>query len=278
MLAQRGRGQILKQVQNDNNKLLPINTMNILEKKYFKQYQEKIKINLAVCFDSLEKDSLKINLEYLTEASAVYSSNIEGNSMDLNSFMNAKAFRQKAKPKEYSEIVELVGAYDFAQENRLTEKNLLKTHEILSRSFLIKNQRGKYRDDKVGIFDQRGLVYLAIEPKNVAGEMKNLFMAIDKLLKQDLNIKEVFYFASMLHLAFAHIHPFQDGNGRAARILEKWFLAEKLGKRVWLIQSEKYYKENIEAYYQNINLGVNFYELNYDKCLPFLLMLPKVLK
>ncbi|MCK5122913.1 MAG: Fic family protein [Candidatus Pacebacteria bacterium] len=248
--------------------------MNILEKEYYKQYEKEINIDLAVCFNDLKKDSSKINFKYLTEASAVYSSNIEGNSMDLNSFMNAKTMKQKAKPKEYSEITELVDAYDFAQSNKLTEENLLKAHQILSKSFLIKSQRGKYRDDKVGVFDQNGLVYLAIEPEKVAEEMKIFFVTINKLLKQDLDINEVFYFASMLHLRFAHIHPFQDGNGRAARILEKWFLASKLGNKAWLIQSEKYYKENIKEYYQNINLGVNFYELDYERCLPFLLMLP----
>ena len=246
----------------------------MLEKKYFKQYKEKINIDLAVCFANLKKDSSKIDFKYLTEASAVYSSNIEGNSMDLNSFMNAKTMKQKTKPREYSEIIELVDAYDFAQENKLTENNLLKAHKILSKSFLIKNQRGKYRDDKVGVFDQDGLVYLAVEPENVAEEMKDFFIAINELLKQDLDIKEAFYFASMLHLRFAHIHPFQDGNGRVARILEKWFLASKLGNKIWQIQSEKYYKENIKAYYRNINLGVDFYELDYEGCLPFLLMLP----
>jgi Fic family protein len=252
--------------------------MNIFKKKYFNQYEEKIDIDLAVRFDDLKKSSSKIDLGYLIEASAVYSSNIEGNSMDLNSFMNTKTMKQKIKPKEYSEIVELVDAYNFAQENKLTENNLLKAHKILSKSFLIKNYRGKYRDNKVGVFDQYGLVYLAIEPENVAKEMKSFFTAINKLLEQDLNTKEVFYFASMLHLIFAHIHPFQDGNGRAARLLEKWFLASKLGNKVWLIQSEKFYKENIKEYYRNINLGVNFYELDYDKCLPFLLMLPEALE
>ncbi len=252
--------------------------MDILEKKYFSQYQEKIDVDLTDCFNNLKKDSPKMDLKYLTEASAVYSSNIEGNSMDLNSFMNAKTMKQKMKPKEYSEIVELVDAYDFAQENELTENNLLKTHKMLSKSFLIKSRRGKYRDDKVGVFSQYGLVYLAVEPENVAKEMKKFFTIINKLLKQSLNINEVFYFASMLHLVFAHIHPFQDGNGRVARILEKWFLASKLGDKAWPIQSEKYYKENIKEYYRNINLGVNFYELNYDKCLPFLLMLPKAME
>ena len=250
----------------------------MIEKKYFKEYEEKINIDLEVCFNNLKKDSAKIDLKYLTEASAVYSSNIEGNSMDLNSFMNAKAMNQKTKPKDYSEIMELVDAYDFARENKLTEKNLLKTHQILSKSFLIKSCQGKYRDEKVGVFDQSGLVYLAIEPEKVAEEMENLFREIAELLKQDLNIKEVFYSATMTHLRFAHIHPFQDGNGRVARILEKWFLASKLENKIWSIQSEKYYKENIKEYYQNINLGVNFYELDYERCLPFLLMLTEAIK
>jgi Fic family protein len=48
-----------------------------------------------------------------------------------------------------------------------------------------------------------------------------------------LSAEEVFYFASFIHLRFVHIHPFRDGNGRAARLIEKWFIAEKLGKQFW---------------------------------------------
>ncbi|MBN1116921.1 MAG: Fic family protein [Bacteroidales bacterium] len=38
----------------------------------------------------------------------------------------------------------------------------------------------------------------------------------------------MFYFASLIHLRFAHIHLFRDDNGRAARLIEKWFVAEIL--------------------------------------------------
>jgi Fic family protein len=118
------------------------------------------------------------------------------------------------------------------------------------------------------------LVYLAIEPEFVKDAMSEFFMDLDVLLQKDLSQSEAFYFASLIHLKFAHIHPFRDGNGRAARLLEKWFLTQKTGKDLWKLSSEKYYKDHQADYYTNINLGVNYYELNYDNCIPFLLMLP----
>jgi Fic family protein len=65
-----------------------------------------------------------------------------------------------------------------------------------------------------------------------------------------------------------------DGNGRAGRLLEKWFLAEKLGENAWSIQSERYYAKNKKEYYQKIHIGYNYYALNVNRCVPFLLMLP----
>lgn len=44
------------------------------------------------------------------------------------------------------------------------------------------------------------------------------------------------------------------------------------------MHSEEYYKNNQARYYETINLDVNFYELNYDKCNRFLEMLPGCLK
>ena len=248
--------------------------MQITDKKYFEQYQALIgsKIqDLVANFDFKKNDDIL----YQTQASAVYSSNIEGNSIDLNSFMNYKMSSQKIKPKkELKEIEDLIVAYKFAQENNLTEKKFLQTHKILTEDILIKKFRGKYRNDKVGVFGESGLVYLAIEPEFVEEAMKYFFVEINSLLLQDISIEEAFYYASFIHLRFVHIHPFRDGNGRAARLLEKWFLTQKLGNEFWKIPIEKYYKEHLIAYYNNINLGVNYYELNYENCLPFLTMLP----
>jgi len=105
--------------------------------------------------------------------------------------------------------------------------------------------------------------------------MNQLFNQIMEILNKKLSIQEILYFASFIHLRFVHIHPFVDGNGRTARLLEKWFLTSMLGNSYWHLLSEKYYKNNQQEYYENINLGVNYYELDYSKCVPFLLMLPQ---
>jgi Fic family protein len=33
------------------------------------------------------------------------------------------------------------------------------------------------------------------------------------------------------------MHPWRDGNGRSARLYEKWFLDQKLGDKAWFVQS-----------------------------------------
>lgn len=85
--------------------------MNIAERLYFEPYNLLIGKDipeLVKHFDFYGHDS---NLGYQTQASAVYPSNIEGNSIDLNLFMNYKLSKEKFKPqKELEEIEGLISA------------------------------------------------------------------------------------------------------------------------------------------------------------------------
>jgi len=99
-----------------------------------------------------------------------------------------------------------------------------------------------------------------------------------ELLEKKLTSEEIFYYSSMIHLVLVHIHPFPDWNGRTARLLEKWFLAEKLWKDFWKLPSEQYYWEKRDLYYKNINLWVNYYEIDYSKSGEFLSMLKKCIQ
>lgn len=253
--------------------------MSITERKYLDNYTDSIGKEIPQLIKNFDFSENRGGFEYLTKSSAVYSSNIEGNSVDLNSYMNYEMNKKQFKVgKEIKEIKDLIAAYEFAQSHTLNEENLLNCHKIFSSTFLIRSKRGKYRVEQVGVFGRAGLTYLAVEPEFVEREMKLFFQDLNELLSSDLNEIEVFYFASLIHLRFVHIHPFSDGNGRAARLIEKWFIAEKLGHDFWKIPSEEYYKNNQAKYYETIHLGVNYYELNYDKCMEFLEILPNCLK
>ncbi len=253
--------------------------MRLIDKINYKEYTNQIgkeipNLILEFNFTHSNKD-----FSYLTKASAVYSSNIEGNTIDLNSFMNYELNKSKFNStREIEEIENLVKAYEFAQKSELNENNMLENHKISSKTLLIKSKRGKYREEPVGVFGKSGLIYLAIEPEFVQNEMKILFNDIAKLLQEKISQQEVFYYASLIHLKYVHIHPFVDGNGRTARLVEKWFIAEKLGHVFWRIPSEEYCKNHRKEYYESINIGVNFYELNYDKCINFLKLLPNCLR
>jgi len=204
--------------------------MRITERRYLDTYQKSIGIKIPKLIKDFDFSENRGGFEYLTKSSAVYSSNIEGNSIDLNSYMNYELNKEKFKVgKEIEEIEDLIEAYEFAQNNKLNEKSVLNCHKIFSDTLLIKSKRGKYRIEQVGFFGKAGLAYMAVESEFVEKEMKLFFQDLSELILADLNEIEVFYFASLIHLRFAHIHPFRDGNGRAARLIEKWFVAEKLG-------------------------------------------------
>lgn len=117
--------------------------------------------------------------------------------------------------------------------------------------------------------------YVAAIPGSVASEVMRFFEDLDYLTEQPLAAEEAFFFAALLHLVWVKIHPFSDGNGRTARLLEKWFLAHHLGEKAWFLQSEKYYDEQHATYYRHLRaLGLEYEILDYSKALPFLQLLP----
>lgn len=210
-------------------------------------------------------------------ASSIFSSNIEGTTVDLNDYYRFREMGLK-KTKSIQEIDDLVKAYRYAQQSTITEDHILTAHRYMSATVLDGNKayQGRYRDQEVTIRNlQTGvIVYRGAPAALVAQEMQRLIADINVLTEQDLTHNEVFYFAAQIHLRVAQIHPFADGNGRMARLLEKWFLSQMLGDVAWYIQSERNYQRKLTAYYRSIHLGDRYETLRDDHSLPFLLMLP----
>jgi Fic family protein len=219
------------------------------------------------------------SFSFYTSVSAVYSSKIEGEDIELDAYVKHKRFGIPFLPDHTRKIDDLYGAYQFAQTNACDRTNLLAAHQLLTRHILPQGRGGRPRTTNMYVTTATGKIeYVAAPPHTVEGELEKFFADLASLRGMELTLPEVFFFAALLHLVFVKIHPFDDGNGRCARLLEKWFLAEKIGEKAWLLQSEKHYYLHHNTYYGNIRLlGLEYEILDYGAALPFLLMLPETL-
>jgi len=254
--------------------------LKIIPLDLLEQYKADFDKTLKPGFDKLHDSKLSIKtFSFYISVSAVFSSKIEGEDMELDSYIKHKRFGTKYEPDYTRKIDDLYDAYLFAQKNKLTAQTLLQAHAQLTKHILQKSQQGKFRTGNMFVITNNGQIeYVAASPDNVKTEMKKLYADIELLLATEMSFEEILFFASMLHLVFVKIHPFQDGNGRTSRLLEKWFLAQKLGDKAWFIQSEKNYYAQHQTYYTNIRrLGVEYDELKYSEALPFLQMLPNAI-
>lgn len=212
--------------------------------------------------------------QFYKSVSSVYSSKIEGEDIDFDSYFKHKFLKVEFQPDYTRKADDLYAAYDFIEVNKLNLENTKKAHSLITANILPLLHQGRYRTNPMYVLNSKDQIeYVAADAILVSEEMDKLFRDIEKLLKSDLNQYEIFYYAAFIHLVFVKIHPFQDGNGRTARLLEKWFLIEKIGLTAASIQLEKNYYSKLNDYYRHIRkLGLEYKELDYKRGLDFVLM------
>ena len=253
--------------------------LQLIKPTYLDVYRKKQPITLLKHFNKVKEIPIEVNsFGYWAAYSSVYSSMIEGNNIDFDTYLKFTASGMNINSKPMREIKDLKNAYEFANKHALNRKNIFEAHRILSQTLVESKYRGAIRDRDVYVFGDGQLVYTGAKVDIVNDEMEKFFTDISILRKRELSMAEVFYYASMTHLILVKIHPFADGNGRIARLVEKWFLADKLGENAWFISSEKLYRTRIKSYFKNIDLGSDYEHINYDPCIPFLKMLPMALR
>ncbi|MEO6329258.1 MAG: Fic family protein [Ginsengibacter sp.] len=252
----------------------------ILSTALLEEYSQQVSKSLLKNFENFTDSELSIDtFSFYTSVSAVYSSKIEGENIELDSYIKHKRFGTEFLPDYTRKTDDLYNAYQFAKQAKCHQSNLKKAHQLLTKHILPEARQGNLRTGNMYVTTSDGKIeYVASPPFTIQNELQKLYADLDTLLNLNLSINEVFFFASLLHLVYVKIHAFDDGNGRISRLLEKWFLAEKLGVKAWFIQSEKNYYMHHQTYYKNLRLlGLEYELLDYTKAMPFLLMLPQSL-
>jgi Fic family protein len=247
----------------------------ILSSDLLNLFIEEVKESPLDKISRIKDNSLSVDyFSFYKSVSAVYSSKIEGEDIDFDSYYKHRFLNVAFKVDYTKKADDLYSAYEFIENNELNFDNVLKAHAILSDSLLPVSMQGKIRSNPMFVINEREQIeYVAAAPLSVEVELNKLFKDVEQLRKSRLDAFEVFYYAAYIHLVFVKIHPFQDGNGRTARLIEKWFLLESFGNNAHAIQLEKNYFSKLNMYYKNLkSLGVEYDYLDYKKCLPFLLM------
>lgn len=257
------------------------NKLKIIPVDLLKDYKCEVNKDLSSSFDNLIDAEISTeSFSFYTSVSAIASSRIEGEQMEVDSYIKHKMLNIEYQPDLVQKPNDLYNTYLFAQKNELTEANFLKAHALLAKHLLPENKQGIFRKGNMVVMEHKtGRIQYEAAPFSEVKKLMNLlWQDIEQFKKEKLTHEEVFYFASFIHVVFVNIHPFEDGNGRAGRLLEKWFIAQKLGAKAWYLQSELNYYTNVNEYYKNLNrLGMFYEKLDYSKALPFLLMLPNAL-
>lgn len=255
--------------------------MKILSDALLESYRNLPGIDIQTALHQLDETFVRSDsFNFYTSIAVITSSKIEGEPMEVDSYIKHKIQRVEYLPELTQKPNDLFRAYIYAKENRLTKEHFSQAHQILTEHLLPEHWRGIYRQNPMVVMEHKtGRIQFEAAPAHlVQGEMGKLWDDIDELLRCDLSVEEIFYYASFIHLVFVCVHPFNDGNGRAGRLLEKWFLSDKLGTMAWYIQSERHYYQHVDAYYRNLNrLGIFYEQLDFTKAEPFLKMLPRAL-
>lgn len=130
----------------------------------------------------------------------------------------------------------------------LEEKLIRDIHAVITDSLTVQgNIPGQYRNILVEVGDKdHGGKYL---PPKIFEDIKSLMAAfIDWINSDTITSLHPLIRAALTHYHLGLIHPFRDGNGRTARLIEAMMLSSSGWKHVGTMLSSYYYK-NIDDYY-----------------------------
>ena len=167
----------------------------ILGNDLLSEYLEKVPKDLNHAFEALKDAEISTDsFSFYTSVSSVYSSKIEGEAIELDSYIKHKKFGIEFSPDYTRKIDDLYDAYSFAKVNELNKETIAQAHSLLSKNILTKNRQGKYRTQNMYVSTPDGRIeYVAASPFELEAEMENFYTDLTLLLKTEMSIEEAFF-------------------------------------------------------------------------------------
>ena len=121
--------------------------------------------------------------------------------------------------KEIQEVKNAYNAYEMLTElNPYSLDDLKKVHGVMT--FLTIKESGEFRKGSEGVFDGDKCIFICPPADRVKSLMEDLF----NWMKENKDNIHPLILSSIFHYEFVFIHPFNDGNGRTARLWQNIIL------------------------------------------------------
>ena len=120
--------------------------LQIISSFLLEDYLKQVPANLQETFDALHDAEISTNtFSFYTSVASVYSSKIEGEDIELDSYIKHKGMGIAFQPDYTKKIDDLYNAYLFAQNNPLTAINIAQAHQLLAQNIVATQYQGKLR-------------------------------------------------------------------------------------------------------------------------------------
>ena len=167
------------------------------------------------------KNFYRVGLTYTSNA-------LEGNSLTLTETkvlledgltVSGKPIRDCYEAEGHAEAFDYMIEVASGDDLTITEENIYKLHRLFYKK-IDDNVAGKYREHQVII---TGTEYVPPAAEDVPGQMADFIMSLEERKYTDHPV----ILAAYAHRKLVDIHPFEDGNGRTARLLMNLILVNK---------------------------------------------------
>lgn len=188
--------------------------------------------------------------------SAHYSTRIEGNPLTLpevQALAEGKDLpvEKQVKKEVLNYFAALRWIWRSSPINEISEKNLLGLHRTLTQGTLPKSEVGRYKEKSNAIFKGGRMIYKP-PPPEVAPLLTRALL--HWLNGSEARKEHAVIVSAITHHRLVSIHPFSDGNGRAARALESWILYRRGFDTHHIFALDEFFEIDRNRYYREIEV------------------------